>query len=81
MLSRVTSIFEEQGVDDYVAKLPARIPDELPAVGTMAVQLAKHLGAEVTGVCSGANAELLFGAGEWCSEKFHADVEALLAAG
>jgi NADPH:quinone reductase-like Zn-dependent oxidoreductase len=33
------------------------------AVGTMAVQIAKHLGAEVTGVCSGANAELVRGLG------------------
>jgi len=29
------------------------------AVGSAAVQLAKHLGAHVTGVCSGANAELV----------------------
>ena len=29
------------------------------SVGTAAVQIARHLGAEVTGVCSGANAELV----------------------
>jgi NADPH:quinone reductase-like Zn-dependent oxidoreductase len=33
------------------------------AVGTMAVQLAKHLGAEVTAVCSGGHAELVSGLG------------------
>jgi hypothetical protein len=33
------------------------------AVGTMAVQLAKHLGAEVIAVCSGANVELVRGLG------------------
>jgi NADPH:quinone reductase-like Zn-dependent oxidoreductase len=33
------------------------------AVGTMAVQLAKHLGAEVTAVCGAANADLVSGLG------------------
>jgi NADPH:quinone reductase-like Zn-dependent oxidoreductase len=33
------------------------------AVGTMAVQLAKHMGAEVTAVCSASNAELVRGLG------------------
>lgn len=33
------------------------------AVGTNAVQIARHLGATVTGVCSGANAELVTGLG------------------
>lgn len=32
-------------------------------LGTYAVQLAKHLGAHVTGVCSGANVELVKGLG------------------
>jgi NADPH:quinone reductase-like Zn-dependent oxidoreductase len=33
------------------------------AIGTNAVQLAKHFGAVVTGVCSGGNAELVTGLG------------------
>jgi NADPH:quinone reductase-like Zn-dependent oxidoreductase len=33
------------------------------AVGTMAVQIAKHLGAHVTAVCSGKNVELVEGLG------------------
>jgi NADPH:quinone reductase-like Zn-dependent oxidoreductase len=45
------------------------------AVGTMAVQIAKHLGAGVTGVCSAAHAELVRGLGadhvvDYTSEDF-----------
>jgi NADPH:quinone reductase-like Zn-dependent oxidoreductase len=54
----------------YFFRLGKLAPDETAlingasgAVGTMAVQLAKHLGVEVTAVCSGANAELVRGLG------------------
>lgn len=45
------------------------------AVGTSAVQLARHLGAEVTGVCSGPNAELVSSLGatrviDYTAEEF-----------
>ena len=33
------------------------------SVGTAAVQIARHMGAEVTAICSGANAELVFDLG------------------
>jgi NADPH:quinone reductase-like Zn-dependent oxidoreductase len=45
------------------------------AVGTSAVQLARHFGAQVTGVCSGANADLVASLGattviDYTSEDF-----------
>ena len=41
------------------------------AVGAMAVQLAKHTGAEVTAVCSGANADLVTGTGSGPCRRLH----------
>jgi NADPH:quinone reductase-like Zn-dependent oxidoreductase len=50
------------------------------AVGTSAVQLARHLGADVTGVCSGANRQLVQSLGataviDYTTEDFTAKAE------
>jgi NADPH:quinone reductase-like Zn-dependent oxidoreductase len=51
------------GLGHVVAGETVLINGASGAVGTMAVQLAKHLGADVTAICSGANAALVRGLG------------------
>lgn len=48
--------------------------------GALDEDFAMGVSAQST-LASGANTELQFGATEWCSAKFHADVEAALALG
>ncbi len=54
---------------DYLQRLPVRAGHKVlvngasGAVGTAAVQLAKHFGAHVTGVCSGGNRDLVLSLG------------------
>ena len=61
----VTLVFGGLTANEFLNRVSIKKGDEIlvngasGAVGTAVIQLAKHFGAEVTGVCSGGNAELV----------------------